>query len=79
VRAGVAIAKFLTNLFTREKRRNSVKQAVLCTDRDIQTYVKGEGATENQPEPGGLIGIANKVYVNGLLVEEEISIRTAIK
>ncbi|MBD2413571.1 hypothetical protein H6H01_23170 [Nostoc calcicola FACHB-3891] len=76
VQAGVAIAKFLTNIFTKEKRRSKLKQAVLCTDSDIQAYVKGKGAVEGQPEPGGLIAIANKVYVNGLLVEEEISIRT---
>jgi hypothetical protein len=76
VQAGVAIAKFLTNFFTKEKRRNNLKQAVLCTDSDIQAYIKGKDAVEGQPEPGGLIAIANKVYVNGLLVEEEISIRT---
>ncbi|MEH1826482.1 MAG: hypothetical protein V7L22_14115 [Nostoc sp.] len=76
VQAGVAIAKFLTNFFTKEMRRNNLKKAVLCTDSDIQAYIKGKGAVEGQPEPGGLIAIANKVYVDGLLVEEEISIRT---
>lgn len=76
VQAGVAIAKFLTNLFTKEMRRNKLKQAILCTDSDIQAYIKGKGAVAGQPEPGGLIAIANKVYVNGLLAEEEISIRT---
>ncbi len=76
VQAGVAIAKFLTNLFTKEMRRSKLKQAILCTDNDIQAYIKGKGAVEGQPEPGGLIAIANKVYVGGLLAEEEISIRT---
>lgn len=75
VKAGVSIAKFLTNLFTKEIRRDNLKQAILCTNNDIQTYIRGEGAVEGQPEPGGLIGIANKVYVNGLLVSEETSIR----
>ncbi|BAZ12570.1 hypothetical protein NIES4071_44010 [Calothrix sp. NIES-4071] len=76
VKAGVAIAKFLTNLFTKELRRSKLKQAILCTDSSIQTYIKGEGAVEGQPEPGGLVAIAKKVYVDGLLVEEETSIRT---
>ncbi|GAA6616506.1 hypothetical protein NUACC26_023090 [Scytonema sp. NUACC26] len=75
VKAGVAIAKFLTNLFTQELRRNKLKQAILCTDSNIQIYIKGESATEGQPEPGGLIAISNKVYVDGLLVQEELRIR----
>lgn len=75
VKAGVAIAKFFTNLFTKELRRSNLKKAILCTDSNIQTYIKGEGATEGEPEPGGLIGIANKVYVDGLLVQEELRIR----
>ncbi|MGH8000789.1 MAG: hypothetical protein ACREPR_15505 [Brasilonema sp.] len=82
VDAGINIAKFLTNAFTREFRREKLKQAILCTDKDIQTYIQGDStssvkdSTSKQPTTGGLIALTQQAYVNGILTSEEQQIRT---
>ncbi|MBW4570124.1 MAG: hypothetical protein KME31_19465 [Tolypothrix carrinoi HA7290-LM1] len=73
VNAGISIAKFLTNVFTKEFRRDKLKQAILCTDKDIQTYIKGSSTSE-QPT-GGLIALTQQGYINLTLEIEEEKIR----
>lgn len=79
--AGISIAKFITNAITREFRREKLKQAILCTDKDIQTYI-GEVSTSSAkdsvselPATGGLIALTQNGYVDGILQEEEKRIR----
>ncbi len=79
--AGISIARFITNAITREFRREKLKQAILCTDKDIQTYI-GEVATSSvknsaseQPATGGLIALTQEGYVDGILQAEEKQIR----
>ncbi|MBP5975593.1 hypothetical protein HW132_23360 [Brasilonema sp. CT11] len=80
VDAGINIAKFLTNAFTRGFRREKLKKAILCTDKDIQTYIGAtsdvKDSTSNQPATGGLIALTKQAYVNGILTAEEGQIRT---
>ncbi|MBW4634056.1 MAG: hypothetical protein KME30_19770 [Iphinoe sp. HA4291-MV1] len=81
VDAGISIAKFITNAFTREFRREKLKQAILCTDKDIQTYIKGvstsseKDSTSVNSATGGLIALTQQAYVNGILTAEEQEIR----
>ncbi|WP_211173066.1 hypothetical protein [Brasilonema bromeliae] len=80
VDAGINIAKFLTNAFTREFRREKLKKAILCTDKDIQTYTGATSSVKdsasNQPATGGLIALTQQAYINGILTAEEEQIRT---
>ncbi|NJM70039.1 MAG: hypothetical protein HC862_07285 [Scytonema sp. RU_4_4] len=82
VDAGISITKFITNAFTREFRREKLKQAILCTDKDIQTYIKGDStshkndSTSAHSSTGGLIALTQQAYVNGILAAEEQQIRT---
>jgi len=80
VDAGTSIAKFITNAFTREFRREKLKQAILCTDKDIQTYIGSatsgvKDSASNEPTTGGLIALTQQAYVNGILTAEEQEIR----
>ncbi|KAB8321090.1 hypothetical protein SD81_006215 [Tolypothrix campylonemoides VB511288] len=82
VDAGIGIARFLLNAATREFRREKIKQAVLCIDKDIQTYIgqvstpSGKESVSDQPETAGLIALTQKAYINGTLKEEEEQIKT---
>lgn len=82
VDAGTSIAKFITNAFTREFRREKLKQAILCTDKDIQTYIGAtsgvKDSASNQPTTGGLIALTQQAYVNGILTAEELEIRNYV-
>ena len=82
VDAGISIGRFLLNATTREFRREKIKQAVLCIDKDIQTYIgqvstpSGKESVSNQPETGGLIALTQKAYIDGILKIEEEQIKT---
>ncbi len=79
VDAGINIAKFITNAFTREFRREKLKKAIVCTDKDIQTYIGATSGVKdlasNEPAKGGLTGLTQQAYVNGILKAEELEIR----
>lgn len=80
VNAGISIAKFITNAFTREFRREKLKQAILCTDKDIQTYIGSatsgvKDSVAKKPTSGGLIALTQEAYANGILTAEEQEIR----
>ncbi|MBN3879182.1 MULTISPECIES: hypothetical protein [unclassified Nostoc] len=59
---GVNIATFLTNLFLGNFRRKNLKAAIVCTDKDIQTY------------SAGLASFIDELYVKALLDDEIDSI-----
>ncbi|MEC4814949.1 MAG: hypothetical protein SAK29_16960 [Scytonema sp. PMC 1069.18] len=81
VDAGVGILKFITNAASREFRRKTLKQAIVCSDRDIQTYINGvsftpvKGADSGPTTTGGLIGLT-QAYIDGILQSEEQQIDT---
>lgn len=64
VDAGVKIITFISNAVTKEFRQKQIKQAVLCTNSDIQQYVNG------------LKTIFQNGYVDGILPVEELRIRS---
>jgi hypothetical protein len=55
---GVNIATFLTNLFLSDFRRQNLKSAIVCTDKDIQNYSSGLGI------------FIDELYVKALLDDE---------
>jgi hypothetical protein len=76
VNAGISISKFLLNATTGEFRRRHLKQAIVCTDKDIQAYIgSSQNLAFNKSQIGGLIGIA-QAYIDGVLKAEEEQIKT---
>jgi hypothetical protein len=76
VDAGVGILKFITNAASREFRRTTLKQAIVCSDRDIQTYINGVSTTfvknsnSDTATTRGLIGLT-QAYIDGILQSED--------
>ncbi|BAZ22107.1 hypothetical protein NIES4073_29880 [Kalymmatonema gypsitolerans NIES-4073] len=80
VNAGISITKFITNALTMKFRQEKLKQAILCTDKDIQTYIGSATSSvkdlaSNQPTTGGLRALTEQAYVNGILIAEEQEVR----
>ncbi len=61
--AGIAIAKFLSNVWNQKTRYSNLKKAIVCTNQPVQTYIHG------------LIQVTQKVYITGTLDIEKQQIR----
>jgi hypothetical protein len=63
VDAGIAIAQLLSDIWTRQFKRDNLKKAIVCTNQPIQDYIKG------------LIEITEEYYINGVLPVEAEKIK----
>lgn len=81
VDAGTSILQVIANVFTGEERKRSLKKAILCSDNPLHIYITGNSTpktSEEEKKPpklnGGLIGMVQEGYINGVLETEKLQI-----